>query len=82
MSVLIIEKQKTYRESILDLEPGEKVKVPYEKRVTIAPMISKFKKELDYFKRRYSTEEISEEGQHLLLITRLEDNKDEPEART
>ena len=76
MSVLIIEKQPTYRECILNLSEWESIKVPFSKRASIAPMISKLKKEIEFHKRRYSAMEIHEGKQHLLLITRLEDSND------
>lgn len=63
------EKAPSYKDQILILEVNEKAYAPYDKRTTIAPIISSIKRE---FKgREYETKKVSNDDNSLLEIIRI-----------
>lgn len=69
--IVDIEKQPTWKSLITDLEIGSVLHVPYSRRNTIQPLISKLKIELDYHSRLFETERVVFEGKDALKITRI-----------
>lgn len=78
--IIDIEKQPTWVGKIIELEVGDHFYAPYSKRHTIAPIISRLKKEIEHHKKQYETKLEEIDNRQVLKVKRLEDKKNEFES--